>query len=189
VYIDIQALQISLLGGRLFFKGLRYHGNNETILLQSGYITWSYWLRKVRELNLDHSQDFEKNRISNGSDRNKNGTQPPNLTEEGGIKSPQKLPCRLSVSIKGAEWFIYNRSAAYDAIIAGLALKDETSESVAANFLGEINDAEGLKKRFRFRSEEKSENRYDQLLVKLGRLYFPIKVMINIRLLSQTCSE
>jgi hypothetical protein len=165
VYIDVQALQISLLGGSIFFKGLRYHGNNETILLQSGYITWSYWLRKVRELNLAHSQDFEKNRVSNDSDRNKNdGNRHPNLTEEGGIKSPQKLPCRLSVSIKGAEWFIYNRSAAYDAVIAGSALKDGTSESITANYFGEINDAEGLKKRFRFRSSEKSENRYDQLI-------------------------
>jgi hypothetical protein len=32
-YIDITSLQISLLGGRLFFKDIRYHGHNETILV------------------------------------------------------------------------------------------------------------------------------------------------------------
>ena len=47
VYIDISALQISLLAGRVFFTGLRYHGSNETFLVQYGDITWRYWLRRV----------------------------------------------------------------------------------------------------------------------------------------------
>ena len=48
--MDIQALQFSLLAGRLFFKGVRYHGQNETILVHDGYITWRYWLRHVQKL-------------------------------------------------------------------------------------------------------------------------------------------
>src|SRR5689334_13364538 len=52
VWIDIQALQISLLGGRIFFKGVRYHGENETIFIQQGYITWRYYLRSARQANL-----------------------------------------------------------------------------------------------------------------------------------------
>ncbi|KAL2061825.1 hypothetical protein VTL71DRAFT_7203 [Oculimacula yallundae] len=98
VYIDIQALQFSLLGGRFFFKGLRYHGNNETILIQSGYVTWRYWLRNVKELDV-------------GRDLN-SGTK------------------RVSVNVRGVEWFVYNRSVAYDAIVAGLT-KDEQSASEA----------------------------------------------------------
>ncbi|KAK4967550.1 hypothetical protein LTR28_002664 [Elasticomyces elasticus] len=48
-YIDITALQISLLGGRIFFKSIRYHGHNETILVRDGHITWRYWLARVEE--------------------------------------------------------------------------------------------------------------------------------------------
>src|SRR5271154_5622210 len=70
VYIDIQALQISLLGGRIFFKGVRYHGQNETILLQGGFITWSYWLRKVRELDVGQKLDFGQKQVSTDSHRN-----------------------------------------------------------------------------------------------------------------------
>lgn len=166
VYIDIKALQISLLGGRLFFKGLRYHGNNETILLQSGYITWRYWLRNVKELNLAHEPEFEKKFGSNDSGCNRcGGKQQPDLTEEGGIKRPTRLPCRLSISIKGAEWFIYNRSAAYDAIVAGLIPNDEASANIAAKVSEESQNAAGLKKRYRFQSVEKSENRYSQISI------------------------
>ncbi|KAL1305383.1 hypothetical protein AAFC00_002276 [Neodothiora populina] len=48
-YIDITSLQLSLLGGRLFFKSIRYHGHNQTVLVHDGYITWRYWLRQVQD--------------------------------------------------------------------------------------------------------------------------------------------
>ena len=64
VYIDIQALQISLLGGRIFFKGLRYHGNNETILIQSGFVTWRYWLRNVKEIDVGRDLNSGTKRAS-----------------------------------------------------------------------------------------------------------------------------
>ncbi|KAK1759330.1 protein CSF1 [Echria macrotheca] len=102
VYIDIQALQISLLAGRIFFTGLRYHGNNETILVQNGYITWAYWLRRVREVN-----------IKKGSASNQNAD-----VVAGGDSG--KLPCRINVVLLGLEWFIYNRTPAYDSVLAGL---------------------------------------------------------------------
>src|SRR5439155_5736033 len=37
--------------------------------------------------------------------------------EKGGIREVRNLPCRISISISGLEWFVYNRSPAYDAII------------------------------------------------------------------------
>ncbi|KAJ2985491.1 hypothetical protein NUW58_g5501 [Xylaria curta] len=102
IYVDVQALQLSLLGGRLFFTGLRYHGNNETILIQNGHITWSYWLRRVRD-----AQVYRAKR---------------NSTVDGDAASDthdrrQKLPCRINIAVSGLEWFVYNRSAAYDSIL------------------------------------------------------------------------
>src|ERR1700761_6952762 len=59
-WIDIQALQLSFLAGRIFFKGLRYHAENETVLIQSGYITWRYWQSSSRQVDLS-SSDGEEN--------------------------------------------------------------------------------------------------------------------------------
>ncbi|KAF2963077.1 hypothetical protein GQX73_g10504 [Xylaria multiplex] len=102
IYVDIQALQLSLLGGRLFFTGLRYHGNNETIIIQNGHITWSYWLRRVRDAQIYRTKQASKiddeDVASNTRDRR------------------QKLPCRINIAVSGLEWFVYNRSAAYESI-------------------------------------------------------------------------
>ncbi|KAG5947954.1 hypothetical protein E4U53_006365 [Claviceps sorghi] len=105
VHIDVKAIQISLLAGRIFFTGLRYHGPNETFLIQHGDITWRYWLRRVREADVLI----------------------PNAQEEGSASAKQKnstLPCRINVKVVGIEWFVYNRSPAYDSVLAGLAEND-----------------------------------------------------------------
>ena len=121
IYIDIQALQLSLLGGRLFFTGLRYHGNNETILIQNGHITWSYWLRRVRDAQIydanNGSRADEEDAISNTSDRK------------------QKLPCRINIVVSGLEWFVYNRSAAYDSILN--AMTDVNGEPFLHSDIGD----------------------------------------------------
>ncbi|XWW95542.1 hypothetical protein V2A60_003503 [Cordyceps javanica] len=110
IYIDIQALQVSLLAGRVFFSGLRYHGVNESFLIQHGDLTWRYWLRRVREADvLDGKQS--------------QGTHP-----SGSDNNPQ-LPCRINVSLVGLEWFVYNRSPAYEAVLAGLKQTDTTRSS------------------------------------------------------------
>ncbi|KAI1193682.1 hypothetical protein F5X97DRAFT_313265 [Nemania serpens] len=106
IYIDIQALQLSLLGGRLFFTGLRYHGNNETIIIQNGHITWSYWLRRVR-----HAQVYLDSQASKIGEDAASGTR----------DGRQKLPCRIKIAVSGLEWFVYNRSAAYDSISSAMA--------------------------------------------------------------------
>ncbi|KAI8410073.1 hypothetical protein FOFC_09922 [Fusarium oxysporum] len=99
VYIDVKAIQISLLGGRVFFTGLRYHGENETFMIQHGYITWRYWLRRVRDADIIGTR---RSKLSSGD-----------------AKNPE-LPCRIQVDLTGLEWFVYNRSPAYDGILAGL---------------------------------------------------------------------
>ncbi len=124
VYIDIKALQISLLAGRIFFTGFRYHGNNETILVQNGHITWAYWLRRVREVDVT---------------KGKGPARDADTAAAGGHHT--KLPCRVQVSLRGLEWFVYNRSPAYDSVLSGLTdsgLVDEESE------LGNEGQEEGL---------------------------------------------
>ncbi|KAI1818003.1 putative fermentation associated protein [Poronia punctata] len=138
IYIDIQALQLSLLGGRLFFTGLRYHGNNETITIQNGHITWSYWLRRVRDAQIFLPKDEGKAEDDTGS---------------GPRDKRQKLPCRINIAVSGVEWFVYNRSPAYDSILHAMTgAVDEQSPSGSSekakssgSVYGELN-ADGMAK-------------------------------------------
>jgi hypothetical protein len=45
--------------------------------------------------------------------------------ESGAVKAAQDLPSRISISVSGFEWFIYNRSPAYEAIAASQVVKSE----------------------------------------------------------------
>jgi hypothetical protein len=129
-YIDFTSLQISLLGGRIFFKDLRYHGHNETILVHGGYITWNYWLRRVRDAGVyadeqpdpdpdDASQDAPSTPTSPSASRSRNVDN----AEKGGKQTPKQLPCRISIKISGVEAFMYNHSPAYDGIIEAVRRK------------------------------------------------------------------
>ncbi|RNJ53407.1 hypothetical protein D7B24_001929 [Verticillium nonalfalfae] len=125
IHIDIQALQISLLGGRIFFTGLKYHGNNEAFHIQHGYITWRYWLRRVRDVDI---KDSKRNEHQLGGESPKKG------------ENKKELPCRITVTVAGLEWFVYNRTPVYDGILAGLtgnktedAATTGTSEETTAN--------------------------------------------------------
>ncbi|KAF3767989.1 hypothetical protein M406DRAFT_338653 [Cryphonectria parasitica EP155] len=128
IYLDIQALQISLLGGRVFFTRLRYHGNNETILIQKGYITWSYWQWRVRDVGIVNEKDAAKAQ-ADGKDNRK-----------------AKLPCRVNVVVSGLEWFVYNRSAAYDSVLEGM-VSDATDTAPAADDHGENDSHAKLRRR------------------------------------------
>ena len=124
VYVDIQALQVSLLGGRVFFKGFRYHGRNETILITDGYVTWKYWLRRVREPTalgcLPNSRE-EKSALETGASRNDG-------IEAGLERRAKEAPCRIAIKLRGLEWFVYNRSPAYDAIENAIIAKTQHTE-------------------------------------------------------------
>ncbi|KAK0118187.1 hypothetical protein ONS95_012492 [Cadophora gregata] len=160
VYIDIQALQISLLGGRVFFKGLRYHGNNETILIQSGFVTWRYWLRNVKELDVGRDQDPGPKRVSSDVDEVRRGYQSRDhdAEKQARKRDPAKLPCRLNVTLRGVEWFVYNRSAAYDAIVAGLTKDDHADAGpVPENTSPAAGDHDGKPRRRRKHDTEKSD--------------------------------
>ncbi|RDI79323.1 hypothetical protein Vi05172_g10679 [Venturia inaequalis] len=129
-YIDIQALQLSLLGGRIFFKELRYHAHNETIVVHSGYITWNYWVRKVRDAQI-FTEDVKTGRRKNSE--NSSGTRTTSLgrAECGGGPPIKTLPCRVTIHLEGVQAFLYNRSPVYDAIIEHISKATEPDESTA----------------------------------------------------------
>ncbi|KAL1963150.1 hypothetical protein VTN77DRAFT_8693 [Rasamsonia byssochlamydoides] len=125
-YVDIQALQISLLGGRIFFKGIRYHGVNETILVHGGYVTWNYWKRAVKRVDLARARGSKcRPRSQGNSDEGSGGDNDSeyvaNRGETGGVAEADRLPCRIVVTVYGLEWFLYNRTPAYDDILSGFA--------------------------------------------------------------------
>lgn len=49
VWVDIGSVQFSPLGGRLLFRDVRYVGENQSIGIVMGSITWRYWLWRVRQ--------------------------------------------------------------------------------------------------------------------------------------------
>ncbi|KAL8836133.1 MAG: hypothetical protein Q9176_006513 [Flavoplaca citrina] len=126
IYVDIQALQISLLGGRCFFKGLRYHGHNETILINDGYITWRYWLRRVRDAECLGAASSSV-RQSGEEEEQKHNTHPANKSAK------SRLPCRVKIKVRGLEWFIYNRTPAYEAVTKGQAANSQPGSPKSAS--------------------------------------------------------
>ncbi|KAM0342370.1 hypothetical protein ACHAPQ_000098 [Fusarium lateritium] len=142
VYIDVKAIQISLLGGRVFFTGLRYHGENETFMVQHGYITWRYWLRRVRDADIIDARRSKKTSTD--------------ATPTSNAKNAE-LPCRIQVDLIGLEWFVYNRSPAYDGILAGLT---ETHEPGSRS--SEISEKDETTVRSRGHKKEKDSAADDE---------------------------
>ncbi|KAG8528513.1 uncharacterized protein KY384_007431 [Bacidia gigantensis] len=127
VYVQIQALQVSPLAGRVFFKGVKYFGRNESILIQDGYITWRYWLLRVQDIGHGASvqrPDSENVRSSSGSDQDDNGDE----EEAAAPLESARVPCRISAKARGVQWFIYNRSPAYDMILQSMTRSKELHE-------------------------------------------------------------
>ena len=118
VHLEFQALQFSLLGGRLFFRNLRYQGTNETVLIHDGHLTWRYWLRRVQHVECGKTQPAAQGeRFKPSPSINRQAGQ--STSEEvGGDHVSRNKPCRISVEIRGIEWYVYNRSAAYESILS-----------------------------------------------------------------------
>ena len=130
VHVHIRSLQVSPLAGRIFFKGVRYFGRNETILVQDGYLTWRYWYLRVREL--DH--DFPS------------GPTPPKPKPDGGAsvvdegqggspssRTAEQIPCRVSIKVRGVQWFVYNRSPVYDNLAQNMQDISDSQSSFSAS--------------------------------------------------------
>jgi hypothetical protein len=92
------------------------------------------------------------------SDGKKDQNQNADRAEGGGAKSQDNLPCRLNVSLNGVEWFVYNRSAAYDAVVAGMTKEDkDNAETIPEQQDGRGEPASRLRKRARASDVEKDD--------------------------------
>jgi hypothetical protein len=122
--VDIEMELITILGsvhfaplaGRILLKDVRYHSSNQTVKIVKAQILWRYWIRRpTTEEDLSHARVGGEDRahdlllrlITNNTaiaDRHSNRSQ----------------ACRIQVSFQGFEWFMYNRTAAYDNIAAAM---------------------------------------------------------------------
>ncbi|KAH9485425.1 Protein CSF1 [Psilocybe cubensis] len=94
IRIDIGSIHFSILAGRILLKDVSYHSSNQTVKVVKGQIQWRYWIRRPT---LD--DDISPSRGENGKEA-----------------FPQRS-CRIQLTFEGVEWFIYNRTAAYDTIL------------------------------------------------------------------------
>lgn len=109
VRISFQAIKISLLSGRVFFKNVTIITRNEMIVIYQGTLSWRYWYRKTR-VNQFTSHHYKLNEAINSS-----------------------LPSRLILEISGMETFIYNRSSAYELLEQRLREEASTESTTSGD--------------------------------------------------------
>ncbi|KDQ57525.1 hypothetical protein JAAARDRAFT_69639 [Jaapia argillacea MUCL 33604] len=98
-WIEFGSIHFSLLAGRILLKDFRYYSSNQTIKIVKGQISWRYWIRgPANEEDLSHA------RLGAGDFIYKPSSWP--------------LNCRVHISVQGLEWFMYNRTPAYDNILS-----------------------------------------------------------------------
>lgn len=109
-------------------KDVVYHSSNQTIRIVKGQISWRYWIRvPAGEEDLSHARVMGEDVgrmylclfIANFSD-----SPPVTVNAQ---KTP--LSCRLHITLQGLEWFVYNRTAAYDHVLSAM----ETSTASSMN--------------------------------------------------------
>ncbi|KAH8118988.1 hypothetical protein DFH11DRAFT_1696800 [Phellopilus nigrolimitatus] len=104
VWVDFGSVHISLLAGRMLLRDVRYHSSNQTFRIVKCQVSWRWWIRNVAEeedLTDSHSKSEES---------------------MSGRKSASL--CRIHISVEGFEWFMYNRTASFDAILSQLVSSD-----------------------------------------------------------------
>ncbi|EJT99737.1 hypothetical protein DACRYDRAFT_101324 [Dacryopinax primogenitus] len=103
-WIECESVQVSLLSGRLFLKDVRYYSRNQAIRVLKCHVTWRYWIWRTRD---------EVDDVLHGEGEKGDDAAP--------VSGGRNLPCRIFVYMEGVEWFLYNRTPAFDAIVERLA--------------------------------------------------------------------
>lgn len=128
-YIDIGGISFSLLGGEIIFSDVRYLSRNQSLRVVRGKLTILSGplrtsssrpaLARSRRLAILASA-----RALTGGQGNRSVVHALNssYTADTSICAERDLPCRLSVSLHGAEWFLYNRTPSYDDILTQLGV-------------------------------------------------------------------
>ncbi|KAK0226200.1 hypothetical protein IW262DRAFT_1457427 [Armillaria fumosa] len=101
IWVSIGSIHFSLLSGRILLKDVQYHSSNQTVKIVKCQIVWRYWVRKpLSEDGVDSALGSEEQ------------------------KAERQNPCRIQISFQGFEWFLYNRTAAYENIISQMVSKN-----------------------------------------------------------------
>ncbi|KAI0743929.1 hypothetical protein C8Q80DRAFT_1355680 [Daedaleopsis nitida] len=100
LWLEFGAIHFSTLTGRILIKDLRYHSSNQTFRIVKLQLSWRYWLRQPAE-----EEDLSHARV---------------IGEEANGKHGSPLGCRVHISLQGLEWFMYNRTGAFDNIVSQL---------------------------------------------------------------------
>ncbi|KAF8951432.1 hypothetical protein BGZ52_011844, partial [Haplosporangium bisporale] len=103
-------IELAPLGGRILFKNFRYHSRNQSITVLHGFISFRYWLWNVRT---------EDEPIPEDSGFSKDGGTTKGMAD--------KDNCRITCRLVGLEWFMYNRTPAYDILATTLGLNPDAS--------------------------------------------------------------
>ncbi|CAA7261639.1 unnamed protein product [Cyclocybe aegerita] len=110
IWVEIGSIHFSLIAGRILFKDLRYHSSNQTIKILKGQIQWRYWIRRPtseEEISSARGEDAKH--------------------------SAWLWSCRIQISFQGVEWFLYNRTAAYDNIISQMEKNTRPTSRSSSN--------------------------------------------------------
>ncbi|GLB37483.1 putative fermentation associated protein [Lyophyllum shimeji] len=95
IWVEIGSIHFSWIAGRILLKDVSYHSSNQTIRIVKGQVQWRYWIRRP-------TSEDEIGTIRSGEDE----------------RSSNASRCRVQILVHGFEWFLYNRTAAYDNIVS-----------------------------------------------------------------------
>lgn len=97
-------------------------------------MTWNYWKRAVKSVDLlkirrsTTSLDSTHRDSDEDSGNGRDSSQAASRTEDGGTKAANNLPCRIVLNVSGLQWFVYNRTPAYDDILSGFRTSSDHDE-------------------------------------------------------------
>ncbi len=142
IRIQVQSLKISFLGGRIFFKNLTIIGQNEAICAFKGTLTWQYWLHKTRRSRAPMNNEIENESINTEKSQNirVNSDGINSLEASSGKHYDKLLSPRFLLEIDGLEWFVYNRTPAYDGIFETLKKTDRNEQEEYAETMNHNGD-------------------------------------------------
>ncbi|KAI0058067.1 hypothetical protein BV25DRAFT_1994498 [Artomyces pyxidatus] len=107
-WVHIGSIHFALLAGRILFKDVRYHSASQTIKIVKGQVSWRYWIRAPTL-----EEDLQARATGEDVDARR-GLRPSS--------------CRIHASVEGFEWFLYNRTTAFDNIVSQMQEKEPASE-------------------------------------------------------------
>ncbi|KAJ3355601.1 hypothetical protein GGF32_001871 [Allomyces javanicus] len=131
-HIEVESIKLAILGGRISFRNLRYHGENQTIAILQGHITFRYWkFHIIDEADVAKNQRAPPGKSTDGAEGH-GGGQVPWMDQSGKM-------CRIGIRVKGIEWIMYNRLPAFDYIEEQLKRSQAPGRPISAVSTESVN--------------------------------------------------